>query len=75
MNLFCKWFGHKLPKGWSGGAPYLKVRTIVTDAIGQRHAFLDSRCSRCHKEFHVANLHLPENNDKGEYKSLATSLG
>jgi len=58
-KTLCKWFGHKLPLGFGGGRPYLRILTTIIDGIGRKHAFLYGECPRCREEWNVANIHLP----------------
>lgn len=62
MSILCKWFGHKLPKGYGGDSPYLSIKGGTIDGIGTRHAFMWTKCDRCGEEYHVANVHLHEDN-------------
>lgn len=60
MKLRCQLFGHKMPVGYCGGNPYLKIWTIVTDGINREHAFLEAECPRCGEKYTVAMVHLPQ---------------
>lgn len=67
-KLLCNVLGHKLPTGYCGAPPYLRIGTnIITDGIGRRHASLYALCDRCDEEYHVASIHLP-NDEKKELK-------
>lgn len=63
-RLLCEILGHKLPKGYANGRPYLTIKTVLTDGIGRQHAFLYARCDRCDEEYHVASIHLPEGEEQ-----------
>ena len=60
MSILCKWFGHKLPKGWCNGAPYLKRDGGAIDGMGTEHVFLYAECDRCGEEYNAANFHMPK---------------
>lgn len=60
MKILCKIFGHKLPEGYCGAPPYLRVKTVIIDGIGRKHAYMECACARCGEKYNVANVHLPE---------------
>jgi len=64
-NSLCERFGHVMPRG-CGGAPYLRIKNIATDAAGMEHAYLYTTCDRCGVEWNVANIHLPREKEKQE---------
>ena len=59
-NIICRIMGHKFPSGYSKDVPYLKIKNIISDGIGRKHAFLYACCDRCGKDYHVAYTHLAE---------------
>jgi len=65
-NWMCKHFGHIMPKGWAGGAPYLHIGNIATDGLGTKHAYLMAECERCGESWNVANVHLPKEEHNGK---------
>jgi hypothetical protein len=58
-RLLCWLFGHKLPKGYAGGRPYLEPYGGSVDGIGREHWRLYARCPRCEQKWHVVNVHGP----------------
>jgi len=66
-KMMCEILGHKLPTGYCGSRPYLRVgNNIITDGIGRRHASLYAFCDRCQEEYHVASIHLPNTDPEKE---------
>ena len=57
MNIRCKLFGHALPEGWCGGAPYLRVGSVGQDHIDRVHVHLYGECPRCGEEWHICSMH------------------
>lgn len=57
MSIRCKLFGHALPLGWSGGAPYLRVARVGQDHIDRVHVHLEGECPRCGEAWHVCSMH------------------
>lgn len=84
MGLLCWLFGHRLPSGYSGSPPYLKIRKwSPIDGIGRIHLGFEAECSRCHQDFEVGNFHLHHLkdilftgiNDKARLQIVSESLG
>ena len=60
MKLMCFFFGHKMPKGYAGGKPYLNLSVGVIDGIGRIHGTIMAKCDRCGDCFDVCHVHIPE---------------
>lgn len=74
-KLLCRMFGHKPPvyakKGWySPGEEYGKVVLGGVDGIKRQHARVVAGCARCHEEFTVARIHVPQP-ERPEYARVA----
>jgi hypothetical protein len=52
-------FGHKMPRGYGNGVPYLTPWGGYTDGIGREHWHLDAQCERCGRDFPVGKFHGP----------------
>lgn len=65
MNIICQMKGHQFPRDSEWGKPYLRINGSVIDGIGRIHAHLFAECARCGKQYHVANVHLPKEKQKG----------
>lgn len=59
MSMLCKLFGHKIPSGYAGDAPYAKPppANIWTDGTGRGHVHLYVDCARCGTAFHALSFH------------------
>lgn len=58
--LWCRLFGHTLPKGYGRSPPYLDITRHGVDGIGREHASLYAKCRHCDQSYHVASVHLPK---------------
>lgn len=59
-KLICTIFGHKMPTGYGGDVPYLRVGGEATDGTGRRHLYMSGICPRCNEFYPIANVHVPE---------------
>lgn len=57
--MLCKLFGHKLPRGYRGGTPYLTPKYHAHDGMGATHLRLEGECERCGTKTAFALMHLP----------------